>query len=59
MNLFGQAKKPEDPADQVKEWKRSIVREQRVMERDIQKIKKEEQKALVCSIMSISATLVV
>ena len=44
MNLFG---KKVDPVEQAKEWKRSLVREQRSIERDIAHIKREEQKAAV------------
>lgn len=45
MNFLGIGKKV-DPTEQAKEWKREIVRQQKTIERDIGKIKKEEQKAI-------------
>ena len=49
MNIFGTASKNEDPTgiEKVKTWKRVIVTEQRSIERDIGRIRKEEQKAMV------------
>lgn len=36
-----------DPTETAKEWKRTIVREQRTLDRDVNRIKREEQKAMV------------
>jgi charged multivesicular body protein 2A len=46
MNIFGTPKQVVDPLEQAKEWKRHMSREQRSMERDIVRIKKEESKAM-------------
>ena len=44
-HIFG---KKVDPVEQAKEWKRSLAREQRSIERNIAHIKREENKATVC-----------
>ena len=45
MGLFGK-KKSSDPREQVKEWNRKLRRERNSLERQINQIKREEQKAM-------------
>ena len=45
MNIFGNAAPKKSPADEVKEWKRSIAKEIRNIERDIEKLKIAEKKS--------------
>lgn len=42
---LGLGKKPVDPAEQLREWKRGITREVRHLERDIKALEREEQKS--------------
>ena len=47
MNIFGNAKPNLTPAEQAKEWKRNITKEMRSIDRDIEKLHREEKKSLL------------
>ena len=46
INLFGSSASKLTPEEQVKEWKRKLAKEIRNMDREIEKLKKAEQKSL-------------
>ena len=47
MNIFGNAQPKLTPAEQAKEWKRNITKEMRSIDRDIEKLHREEKKSLL------------
>jgi hypothetical protein len=44
MNFFG--RKPVDPIEQAKEWKRNLAKESRRLDRDILAMQRAEKKAM-------------
>ncbi len=48
MNFFGKAAAVEkvDPAESAKQWKRQLQKEARNIDKDIERLKREEQKSL-------------